>query len=142
MILDHLITIMSGRTLMMKTKKGSSQKKSRSSKAGLTFPVGRVARILRKGRYAQRIGAGAPVFMAAVLEYVVAELLELAGNVARDAKKGRIIPRHIQLAIKNDDELNKYLGSATISQGGVKPNIQSAVLKKSSKGGPKASQEL
>ena len=33
---------------------------SRSSKAGLQFPVGRIHRMLRKGNYAQRIGAGAP----------------------------------------------------------------------------------
>jgi histone H3/H4 len=78
---------------------GKSGKKatSRSSKAGLQFPVGRIARYLKKGRYAQRIGAGAPVYLAAVLEYLCAELLELAGNAARDNKKNRIIPRHLQL---------------------------------------------
>ncbi len=53
---------------------------SRSSKAGLQFPVGRIHRMLRKGNYAQRIGAGAPVYLAAVLEYLAAEILELAGN--------------------------------------------------------------
>lgn len=73
---------------------------SRSSKAGLAFPVGRVHRLLRKGNYAQRVGAGAPVYLAAVLEYLAAEILELAGNAARDNKKTRIIPRHLQLAIR------------------------------------------
>ncbi|EKX39068.1 hypothetical protein GUITHDRAFT_47177, partial [Guillardia theta CCMP2712] len=80
---------------------------SRSKKAGLQFPVGRVHRYLKSGKYAERIGAGAPVYLAAVLEYLSAEVLELAGNAARDNKKSRIIPRHIQLAVRNDEELNK-----------------------------------
>lgn len=100
---------------------------SRSSKAGLAFPVGRVHRLLRKGNYAQRVGAGAPVYLAAVLEYLAAEILELAGNAARDNKKTRIIPRHLQLAIRNDEELNKLLGHVTIAQGGVLPNIHQSM---------------
>ena len=36
---------------------------SRSTKAGLQFPVGRIARYLKKGKYATRIGAGAPVYL-------------------------------------------------------------------------------
>ena len=102
--------------------------RSRSSKAGLQFPVGRVHRLLRKGNYAKRVGAGAPVYLAAVLEYLAAEILELAGNAARDNKKSRIIPRHLQLAIRNDEELNKLLGNVTIAQGGVLPNIHSVLL--------------
>nr|XP_040139568.1 histone H2A-beta, sperm-like [Ictidomys tridecemlineatus] len=94
--------------------------KTRSSRAGLQFPVGRVHRLLRKGNYAERVGAGAPVYLAAVLEYLTAEILELAGNAARD-NKTRIIPRHLQLAIRNDD-LTKLWGRVTIAQGGVLPN--------------------
>ena len=106
---------------------------SRSKKAGLQFPVGRVHRYLKKGKYASRIGAGAPVYLGAVLEYLAAEVLELAGNAARDNKKTRIIPRHIQLAVRNDEELNKLLGGVTIASGGVLPNIHSVLLPKKSK---------
>ncbi|CAH3144424.1 unnamed protein product, partial [Porites evermanni] len=115
---------MSGRG---KGKAKGTKSKSRSSRAGLQFPVGRIHRLLRKGNYAERVGAGAPVYLAAVLEYLSAEILELAGNAARDNKKTRIIPRHLQLAVRNDEELNKLLAGVTIAQGGVLPNIQASV---------------
>lgn len=141
---------MSGRGKGGKVK---GKSKTRSSRAGLQFPVGRIHRMLRKGSYAERVGAGAPVYLAAVMEYLAAEVLELAGNAARDNKKTRIIPRHLQLAIRNDEELNKLLsGNAslaitlrgmtfltcstsfgagvTIAQGGVLPNIQAVLLPK------------
>merc|ERR1712072_1667545 len=125
--------------------KGKSAGKgtSRSAKAGLQFPVGRINRYLKQGKYATRVGAGAPVYLAAVLEHLAAEILELAGNAARDNKKTRIIPRHLQLAIRNDEELNKLLGHVTTAQGGVLPNIHANLLpKKTSKPGKGASQEL
>ena len=118
---------MSGRGKGGKVK---GKSKSRSTRAGLQFPVGRIHRLLRKGNYAERVGAGAPVYLAAVMEYLAAEVLELAGNAARDNKKTRIIPRHLQLAIRNDEELNKLLSGVTIAQGGVLPNIQAVLLPK------------
>ncbi|XP_002740775.1 histone H2A-like [Saccoglossus kowalevskii] len=111
-------------------KAGKSQ--TRSQRAGLQFPVGRLHRFLRKGHYAARIGSGAPIYLAAVLEYLTAEILELAGNAARDNKKSRIVPRHVQLAVRNDEELNVLLSGVTISQGGVLPNIHSTLLPKKS----------
>jgi histone H2A len=117
------------------SSKGGKVRKSaetRSKRAGLTFPVGRIHRMLKKGHYADRIGAGSSVYLAAVLEYLTAEILELAGNAARDNKKSRIIPRHLQLAIRNDEELNRILQGVTISQGGVLPNIQAILLPKKS----------
>lgn len=110
--------------------KVKAKSRSRSSRAGTQFPVGRLHRLLRKGHYAERIGAGAPVYLAAVLEYLAAEIIELAGNAARDNKKTRIIPRHLQLAIRNDEELNKLLAGVTIAQGGVLPNIQAQLIPK------------
>jgi histone H2A len=105
-----------------------SHPKTRSSRAGLQFPVGRLHRFLREGRYGDRVGAGAPVFLAAVLEYLTVEVLELAGNVARDNKKTRISPRHIMLAIRNDEELNQLLSKITIASAGVVPHIHKVLL--------------
>ena len=128
-----------------KGKGGRGDKKtsvSSSQKAGLQFPVGRIGRYLRQGKYATRMGAGAPVYLASVLEYLCAEILELAGNAARDNKKSRIIPRHITLAVKNDEELNKLLGDVTIAAGGVLPNIHAVLLPKKSKLSKGASQDF
>lgn len=123
---------MSGRG---KGGKSKVKAKSRSSRAGLQFPVGRIHRYLRRGHYAERVGSGAPVYLAAVLEYLSAEILELAGNAARDNKKSRIVPRHLQLAVRNDEELNKLLSGVTIAAGGVLPNIHQILLPKKSKEG-------
>ena len=108
--------------------KTGAKAQSRSSRAGLQFPVGRIARYLKQGKFAERVGAGAPVYLAAVLEYLAAEVLELAGNAAKDNKKTRIIPRHIQLAVRNDEELNKLMANTTIASGGVLPNINTNLL--------------
>ena len=102
---------MSGRG---KGGKARAKSKSRSERARLQFPVGRVRRHLKRGNYAERVGAGAPVYLAAVMEYLAAEILELAGNSARDNKKLRINPRHFQLAVRNDEELNRLLAGVTI----------------------------
>ena len=134
----------------------NGKKISRSAKAGLMFPVAskntalvqnnrnyfldstklsfqtEIGRLLKKGKFATRVGAGAPVYIAAVLEYLTAEILELAGNAAQDNKKKRIIPRHIQLAVRNDDELNVFFSKVTIAQGGVLPNIHAVLIPKAS----------
>ena len=109
------------------------KKKSRSANAMLSFPVGRVHRYLKRGHYSDRVGAGAPVYLAAVLEYLVTEMLELAGNAAHGNKKSRITPRHILLAIRNDAEFCKLLSGVTIAEGGVLPNVQEVLLPKKRK---------
>jgi len=131
------------RKVTMAPKESAKSRKasmSRTKKAGLQFPVGRIHRHLKSGGYADRIGAGAPVYLAAVMEYLTAEVLELAGNAARDNKKTRIIPRHVQLAVRNDEELNKLLSGVTIAAGGVLPNIHAVLMPKKKSG--KESQEL
>ncbi|XP_069123211.1 core histone macro-H2A.1-like isoform X2 [Argopecten irradians] len=117
--------------------RGAKKKKatSKSAKAGVLFPVARMRRYLKNMTHHYRIGAGAPVYMAAVIEYLTAEILELAGNAARDNKKSRVTPRHILLAVANDEELNQLLKHVTIANGGVLPRILPELLlrKKGSK---------
>lgn len=110
--------------------KGEPRKKatSKSAKAGLQFPVGRVARHMKKSRVAARIGGHAPVYLAAVLEYLVAEILELAGNCSIDYNKKRVVPRHLQLAVRNDEELDKLLAHVTIASSGVPLHLHGFLL--------------
>lgn len=131
-IIELKIKMAGGKGKSGKAKTTSSKAVSKSSRAGLQFPVGRVGRLLRHAHYTERVGAGAPVYLAAVLEYLAAEVLELAGNAAKDNKKTRIVPRHILLAIRNDEELNKLLSNTTIAEGGVLPNIGPTHHKESS----------
>eukprot|EP00928_Gymnodinium_smaydae_P050679 TRINITY_DN3423_c0_g1_i4.p2 TRINITY_DN3423_c0_g1~~TRINITY_DN3423_c0_g1_i4.p2 ORF type:complete len:280 (+),score=86.32 TRINITY_DN3423_c0_g1_i4:50-841(+) len=111
-----------------KVSKTGATKKSIQAKCNLQFPVSRFAKSLRKGGYATRLGTGASIYLTAVIEYVTAEILELAGNSAKEQKKTRIVPRHIQLAVRGDEELNKYMSNVTISGGGVLPNIHQVLM--------------
>ncbi|XP_037101547.1 late histone H2A.2.2-like [Syngnathus acus] len=106
---------------------------SRSVRAGLVFPVGRIHRMLKKGNYAKRVGSGAPVYLAAVLEYLCAEILDMAGDATKQNQKKRISPRHILLGVRKDNDFNKLLAGVTISEGGVIPNINAALLPKKTK---------
>ncbi|KAJ1350646.1 imidazoleglycerol-phosphate dehydratase [Parelaphostrongylus tenuis] len=113
---------MSGRGKRGKTRT-RGKAKSRSFRAGLQFPVGRIHQMLRKGNHASRVGGGVSVCLTAVLKYLAAEVLELVGNAARDNKKTRNNPSHVQLAVLNDEELNKLLS-------GVLPNIQAVLVRR------------
>ncbi|CBI25762.3 unnamed protein product, partial [Vitis vinifera] len=87
----------------------------------------------RKGSGPKKKPVSCPVkavYLAAVLEYLAAEVLELAGNAAWDNRKHRIIPRHVLLAVRNDEELGKLLAGVTIAHGGVLPNINPVLLPK------------
>lgn len=110
---------------------------SRGARAGLQFPVTRVETVMMELATVRRKGAGAAVYLAAVLEYLCAEILELGGNAARDAKKIRITPRHLKLAILNDEELSE-LFRGVIMSGGVIPMIHQKLLPKKKEVDPDA----
>lgn len=96
------------------TKKKKST--TRSFRAGLQFPVGRIDRFLRSKDSKLRVGSGAPIYMAAVLEYLTAELLEISGTIAMSENKKRISPVQLKRAISDDPELNRLWGMV-ISRG-------------------------
>ncbi len=101
----------------------------------LILPPARCAKFFNI--YRRRLGASAPIYLAAALEYIIAEILELASNAARDDKRVGITPQHITLILSNDDELSKLLGDGIVLNGGVMPNIHSVLLPAKSKNGVK-----
>ena len=118
------------------TKKVRGARKGVEKKAGVTmgkrtdlmFPVGKVQRLLRRDRSNVRIGRGAGIVLTAAMEYLTSEILELAGSLAEEAGKKRIVPRHLALALAQDEELSRMLGSSVIHEGGVRPNIHPALF--------------
>lgn len=105
------------------------ERQSRTKRSGLKLPVGRIHRYLRNGNLANRIGSGAPIYLAAVIEYLLAEIIDSASTLALENKKRRITSRFLNLAIRNDKEMNKLLSKVHISQGGVFPYVNPVLLR-------------
>merc|ERR1712151_849702 len=90
-----------------KKAKSGKAKGFSTKKAGLKFSPGAIGGNLKRGRFAKR-----------------------ATKAAAKAKKTTLKPRHIALAVRNDDELNKLLATVTIASGGVLPNVHPAIAAK------------
>ena len=108
------------------TKNMRKAPESQSSRAGVDFPVGRLGRYMRQT--GDRVGRAAPIHMAAVMDYMCAEILDLAIVVCKDHKRKRIIPRHIELGIRNDVDMSRLYLNQTFFNGGMTPHIDSRLL--------------
>ncbi|XP_066489988.1 late histone H2A.2.2-like [Tiliqua scincoides] len=120
---------------MEPSSRSKRPKTSRSYRAGLIFPVGRIDRFLRRGEYAERIGSGASVYMAAVLQYLIYDIVDMSGTMAARDKKRRISPKHLQWTIKNDVELHSLLGDVVLPQGKATRKARKSQAASSSKKG-------
>lgn len=108
-------------------------KEDHRSRAKLVFPPGLAEKFLRRfGKLSVRVGVGAGVYLAAVLEHVVRDVLVGATAIATEDKRMRIKPRHILLAVRNEAALNELLLTklgVVIPEGGVVPGIHPSLTK-------------
>lgn len=91
-----------------------AKKVVRSQKHGLHFNVGTLSKYIRQGKYSDRIGSNVPVYVSAIMQYISTELSDVCSDVAQAEGKTKVKPRHIMLAIRKDEELNKLVGVDTI----------------------------
>ncbi|RNA42005.1 histone H2A [Brachionus plicatilis] len=112
-------------------KRSGRPAQSKSKKAGIHFPVARLIRKFKAINSKMTIQTKSGVMLAAVVEYLTAEVLELSGYVTREQNRKTISPRDIFLAVKNDDELDKLLHDTVITQSGAVPHINPVLLVKS-----------
>ncbi|XP_021237757.1 late histone H2A.2.2-like [Numida meleagris] len=104
--------------------KAKKSRSSRSSRAGLLFPVSRIDRQLRRGQFAERFGARAPVYLAAVLQWVTHKTMDMAGRISKKSNEQCISPCHLQMAVKNSSVLKHLLGSKPKHRGRAVPQSQ------------------
>jgi histone H2A len=113
--------------LSLATATEDKEKNTIHKRAGLLFPVSRVLRLMKQGRYADRISTNSAIAITSVLEYLTAEVIEVSGGCCYDGDKlvnNVIKPRHICLGIKADEEMSRAIGShVIIPMGGVIPFI-------------------
>lgn len=92
----------------------------RNLEAVATGPT--IRRLLRRGKNSEHVNGSAPVYLAAVMEYLAAEVLELAGDAARDSHKNSIAPRDLQLAFRIDEELNQLRAALQVRRSAGETN--------------------
>ncbi|XP_028717739.1 histone H2A-Bbd type 2/3-like [Peromyscus leucopus] len=95
----------------------SSSRRSRTSRAELTFSVSLVEHHLRESGHARRLSETVPILLTAILEFLTRRLLELAGNEAQRRGAQRLItPELLDVTVYNNTQLSQLFQFATISQ--------------------------
>jgi len=100
-----------------------------SARADIIFNAQKCFQKLKKSTN-QRVRKEAGVYMATVLEYLVAEILEVAGDATKQAKKRRITPRSIMLSVRSDEELSALTKKVHFAESGTIPFIAPVLLQK------------
>jgi histone H2A len=100
---------------------------SKQAKAGLTFPVSRTNRTLKARSLMKRVGGSAPVYLAAVVEYIAHEVLEVAGNHTRASKRKRVTPQDVIAGIRGDGELATLFSHIATYTGDKLDNVNGAL---------------
>jgi histone H2A len=102
--------------------------KALTKQAGLAFPVKKVKRLLKRVVDSHQIQTTAAVCMSTALEYLTAELLELAGNACREQAAARALPkvirlRHLRAAIAGDEELDALMIRLSVKHRTHRPSL-------------------
>lgn len=105
---------------------------SSAKKAGIFFDPRKTQKNLQKHIIGKKVSKGAGVYLASTMEYLVTEIVEMSKEESLIDKKGRITPRHIQMAIWKDSDFNELLSKVTIPEAGVLPRIHKQLLSKNS----------
>lgn len=103
---------------------------SKSSRAGLTLSIARLNKRMKSTGGLPRVGATAPVYLTAVLEYIAAEIMNLAAHECQKTKRKRITPEDLSLAIRADQQLNALCSNVAIYSGDKIKNISRALVPK------------
>ena len=113
-----------------------------AKRSGLKFAPTRFLKMLKRDRIVKgTTRKESAIAMAACIEYLMAEICELAGNICQEKKKKQINQRHLLLAIQGDDEFSKLFGGphfavhkAGMNPAGINNTIKLANEKKGKKG--------
>ena len=95
----------------------SEKPQSRSARLGLTLPVSRVQGKLKANSSAKRVGAGASVYLTALLECVVEEVLANAAHAVTQQKRKKIAVSDVLDAVRGDREINQLFGRVSVLVG-------------------------
>lgn len=106
---------------------------TKSQKAGLVFPVARFNRLAKSEAGTKRVGGSAPIYLTAVTEYIVEEIIELAGECTKKANRKRITPEDISNVLRSDSELSKLYRGLQMTTGDKLTNTSKALAPRGKK---------